>query len=97
VIEGGGWVLVGEERIRVAAGEAIVWPPDVDHGAWTDYSEMRAFVVEFAGSGPGFPLVVSGEAVPVGPGESLAEPGIGALAPHPVPDQRIDRSTGEPA
>jgi quercetin dioxygenase-like cupin family protein len=97
VIEGGGWVLVGEERLRVAAGEAIVWPPDVEHGAWTDYSEMRAFVVEFTGAGPGFPLIVSGEAVPVGPGASLAERGVGALASHRVPDERIDRSTGEPA
>ena len=28
VIEGGGWVSVGDERLRVAAGEAVVWPPD---------------------------------------------------------------------
>src|SRR5438046_8269231 len=49
VIEGGGWVSVGDERLRVAAGEAVVWPPDVEHSAWTDYGEMRAFVVEFGG------------------------------------------------
>lgn len=50
VIEGGGWVLVGEERRRVTAGEAILWPADVVHAAWTDHLEMRAIVVEFAGS-----------------------------------------------
>ena len=50
MIEGGGWTLVGDERIRVAAGEAIVWPADVVHAAWTDYSNMRAIVVEFAGA-----------------------------------------------
>ena len=26
VIEGGGWSLVGDERLRVAAGEAVLWP-----------------------------------------------------------------------
>ncbi len=49
VIEGGGWVGVGEERARIAAGEAAIWPADILHSAWTDHSEMRAFVVEFAG------------------------------------------------
>ncbi len=50
VIEGGGWVLVGDERARVAAGEAVLWPADVPHGAWTELSEMRAIVVELAGA-----------------------------------------------
>ena len=49
VIEGGGWVGVGDERTRVAAGEAVLWPADVPHAAWTEHSEMRAFVVEFTG------------------------------------------------
>jgi quercetin dioxygenase-like cupin family protein len=49
VIEGGGWVAVGDERTRVAAGEAILWPADVPHGAWTEHSEMRAIVIELAG------------------------------------------------
>src|SRR5918992_601731 len=44
VIEGGGWTAVDGEAIRVAAGEAVVWPADVVHAAWTDYSEMRAIV-----------------------------------------------------
>jgi quercetin dioxygenase-like cupin family protein len=50
IVEGGGWVQVGDERARVAAGEAVLWPADVEHAAWTDLSEMRAFVVEFAGA-----------------------------------------------
>ena len=44
VIEGGGWVGVGDERTRVAAGEAVLWPADIPHAAWTEHSEMRAFV-----------------------------------------------------
>lgn len=48
VIEGGGWVGVGDERTRVSAGEAAVWPPDVLHAAWTDGVPMRAIVVELA-------------------------------------------------
>lgn len=50
VIEGGGWAQVGDERARVAAGEAVLWPADVVHAAWTELSEMRAIVVEFAGA-----------------------------------------------
>ena len=48
VIEGGGFVRVGDETARVSAGEAVVWPPDVIHAAWTETSPMRAIVVEFA-------------------------------------------------
>ena len=48
VIEGGGWVGVGDERTRVAAGEAVQWPPDTTIGAWTEHSEMRVIMVEFA-------------------------------------------------
>jgi quercetin dioxygenase-like cupin family protein len=50
VIEGGGLVQVGDERARVAAGEAVLWPADVPHAAWTELSEMRAIVVELAGA-----------------------------------------------
>ena len=50
IVEGGGWVQVGDERARVAAGEAVLWPAGVEHAAWTELSEMRAFVVEFAGA-----------------------------------------------
>jgi quercetin dioxygenase-like cupin family protein len=62
VIEGGGWVGVGEVRTRVLAGEAVAWPPDVPHAAWTDGTPMRAIVVELAGPLLALPGVV--EAVP---------------------------------
>ena len=32
----------------MAAGDAVLWPPDVVHAAWTEHGPMRAFVVEFA-------------------------------------------------
>jgi quercetin dioxygenase-like cupin family protein len=77
VIEGGGFVQVGDERARVAAGEAVVWPPNVDHAAWTEQTPMRALVVEFAVDGPGL-LMLEGGAIelavepaePVEPAES---------------------------
>jgi quercetin dioxygenase-like cupin family protein len=50
IVEGGGWVQVADERARVAAGEAVLWPAGLEHAAWTELSEMRAFVVEFAGA-----------------------------------------------
>jgi len=49
VIEGGGWVRVGDETARVAAGEAVLWPAGLDHCAWSELSEMRAMIVEMAG------------------------------------------------
>lgn len=88
VIEGGGWVGVGDEKTRVQAGEAVVWPPDVIHAAWTDGAPMRAIVVEFAstpellGSG-----VIEGAVRPIGPGDVAAprpSRGEGRLAPRPV-------------
>lgn len=51
VIEGGGWVAVGEDRSRVYAGEAVLWPASILHAAWTDLTEMRAIVVEYKGAG----------------------------------------------
>jgi quercetin dioxygenase-like cupin family protein len=95
VIEGGGWVQVGEERIRVAAGEAIVWPAGVIHGAWTDYSPMRAFVVEFAGADDaGVQTMLEG----VAQARLAADPAAradGSLAPRDTPAAH-DRSEGEP-
>lgn len=106
VIEGGGFVQVGEERARVAAGEAVLWPADVVHGAWTDLSEMRAIVVEFAGADDGAVRgIVNGRGLLLGSGEgvagaaasSSATPGEGRLAPQMGPDPRAcDRSSGEP-
>ena len=53
VIEGGGFVTVGPDTARVYAGEAVLWPAGIPHGAGTELSEMRAIVVEFApGDGP---------------------------------------------
>jgi quercetin dioxygenase-like cupin family protein len=98
VIEGGGWVSVGDERSRVAAGEAVVWPPNVEHGAWTDHSHMRVFVVEFAGEDDSLVRgILPGLARELGPGESRgAERGEGSLAPRELDRERVDRSQGEP-
>ena len=102
VIEGGGWVGVGEERTRVQAGEAVVWPPDVLHAAWTDGAPMRAIVVELATPpellGPGV-LPGDADALPAVEATRPAK-GTGALAPRPVdPARRAldpDSAQGEP-
>lgn len=79
VIEGGGFVLVGDEERRVAAGEAVLWPAGVTHGARTEFGPMRAFVVEFAG--PDDTQVLEGIARRLLPGETgAADKGIGRLA-----------------
>src|SRR3954464_3845605 len=49
VISGAGWVQVGDERARINHGEAVVWPPAIPHGAYTDGTEMRAIVIELTG------------------------------------------------
>ena len=95
VIEGGGWAQVGDERIRVAAGEAIVWPAGIIHGAWTDYSPMRAFVVEFAGADD---TAAQGILDGVARARLAADPAAradGSLAPRDAPAAH-DRSEGEP-
>ena len=83
VIEGGGFVQVGDERARVSAGDAVVWPPDVVHAAWTELTPMRAIVVEFAPE--------------AGPGEVLhSEPGPNAGAEAPSAEQpAVDRGEGK--
>jgi quercetin dioxygenase-like cupin family protein len=103
VIEGGGWVVVGSERTRIAAGEAALWPPDVPHGAWADRGHMRAFVVEFAGADDAsFRGILDGRlAAALGPGGAeTGEPrvvsrGEGTLSgpDHPPPP---DPEAGEP-
>lgn len=85
VIEGGGWVGVGEERARVAAGEAVRWPPDVPHAAWTEHSEMRAFTIESVGGDE----VIGARAV-----ELLADPSGERERPRPRP---LEPDAGEPA
>jgi quercetin dioxygenase-like cupin family protein len=98
VIEGGGWVGVGDERTRVAAGEAVLWPADVPHAAWTEHSEMRAVVVEFAGPDDSdLRGILEGRSNAGQPALSgPAEPAVGGL----VTDgrrTRHDPEAGEPA
>ncbi len=50
ILEGGGWVQVGDERARVAPGEAVLWPAGITHSAWTELTEMRALTVELTGA-----------------------------------------------
>jgi quercetin dioxygenase-like cupin family protein len=93
VIEGGGFVLVGDETARVFAGQAVLWPAGVVHGASTDVSEMRAIVVELAGTDDlALRGVLEGVALPLPSGP--AAKGDGALADdRPVP---YDPAHGEP-
>jgi quercetin dioxygenase-like cupin family protein len=93
VIEGGGWVVVDGERARVAAGEAVLWPPDVPHGAWADHGPMRAFVVELAGGEGVIPGIAAGVAErQLAPGR--VERGDGSLHDErPLPP---DPEAGEP-
>ncbi len=90
VVSGGGWVQVGEERSRIAHGEAVVWPAGVAHGAWTDGSEMRAIVIELPVTTS--PVLEGRAARPDG----VAEPARGALAERPVDPATRDESHGEP-
>jgi quercetin dioxygenase-like cupin family protein len=93
VVEGGGWVAVGEEYTRIAAGEAALWPPDIPHAAWTEHSQMRAFLVEFTGADD---ATIAGTAVTAR--EDVELPigrGVGQLAPRTATAPRD--SEGEPA
>jgi quercetin dioxygenase-like cupin family protein len=101
VIEGGGWVVVDSETVRVAAGEAVLWPADVPHGAWADHGPMRAIVVELAGPDDGFvaEVIDGGRALAIEPGGGAGaapvERGLGSLrggGPEPLPDP----DAGEP-
>ena len=98
VIEGGGWVGVGEERARVAAGEAVLWPADETHAAWTEHSEMRAFVIEFTGADDSEIVgVVEGRTRTLtAGGAGSIERGEGALAERERREAG-DRPSGEPA
>ena len=97
VIEGGGWVGVGNERTRIQAGEAAVWPPDVLHAAWTDGTPMRAIIVELVGPTLALPGV-EGDLVRIGPGRRTVIKGEGRLAEPrgPKPRRPEDEITGEP-
>jgi quercetin dioxygenase-like cupin family protein len=96
VIEGGGWVVVDSERTRVAAGEAVMWPPDVPHGAYADHGHMRAFVIEFAGADDALIRgIFDGRAPVLGAGQQPVARGDGHLT---GPERRPppDPSAGEP-
>lgn len=84
VIEGGGWVQVGEERRRVAAGEAVLWPAGIGHGAWTEGIPMRVIIVELAGADDAWARgILEGTARRIGPGEpARVSKGEGQLAPR---------------
>jgi quercetin dioxygenase-like cupin family protein len=97
VIEGGGFVQVGEERARVAAGEAVVWPADIVHAAWTEQTPMRALVVEFGVAGVDPPMLASGvieldsasaSATPAGRPSAVGPVHSEGIAP--VPETRPD-------
>jgi quercetin dioxygenase-like cupin family protein len=96
VIEGGGWVLVGDEKTRIAAGEAALWPADEVHAAWTEHGPMRAFVVELAGADDSQVRgILDGTAAKPRAGLPAVAPGQGALA---EPDRAAvhDPEAGEP-
>lgn len=95
VVEGGGWVGVGDERTRIAAGEAALWPPDIIHSAWTEHSEMRAFIVELSGADDAG--AVLGQARELAPGEIRpVDRGVGALAARTPDPVRREPADGEP-
>jgi quercetin dioxygenase-like cupin family protein len=97
VIEGGGWVGVGEERTRVAAGEAVLWPAELPHAAWTEHSEMRAFIVEFGGADDSAARgVLEGRSTDAGALGVPVEHGVGELVADGS-TTRHDPEAGEPA
>ena len=101
VIEGGGWVAVAGEATRVAAGEAVYWPADIPHAAWTEHSEMRAIMVEFVGdddSGAG--VILEGYArrlMPEDTDDHHVSRGEGQLAERPGYRRPGEPDQGEPA
>ena len=94
VIEGGGWVGVGDEWTRIAAGEAAVWPADIPHAAWTEHSEMRAVIVEFAGADDRNAVLRPPAA---GSGDVPITRGNGQLAARPTSADDPQLRDGEPA
>ncbi len=95
VVEGGGWVGIGDEFARIAAGEAAVWPADIPHAAWTEHSEMRAFIVEFPGADDSDTVV--GRARGASPDDPPVARGSGQLAPRTARAANSDPNEGEPA
>jgi quercetin dioxygenase-like cupin family protein len=97
VIEGGGFVQVGDERQRVAAGQAILWPAGVTHAAWTEVSEMRVIIVELAGPDDSqVQGILDGIARRLGPGEAGAVPKAEGHLVGPDRASTRDETSGEP-
>jgi quercetin dioxygenase-like cupin family protein len=97
VISGGGWVQVGEERSRVNHGEAVLWPPDVVHGAYTDGSEMRAIVVEMTGADDAWARgILEGVASRqlAGGQPARSAPEAATIESEPAPSGRPERARG---
>ncbi len=96
VIEGGGFVRVGDQQARVGAGEAVMWPAGEVHAAWTELSEMRAIVVEIGAADP----TVVAALLPVGSRETPGGvPDAGATTEGSLVVERAqayDPSEGEP-
>ncbi|HET7026862.1 MAG TPA: cupin domain-containing protein [Candidatus Limnocylindrales bacterium] len=95
VIEGGGWVRVGPEEARVAAGDAVLWPADVVHGAWTEHGPMRALIVEFT-TGAATPAL-EGSAVRLLPEGAGATPRAAGRLRDDARVPGYDPAEGEPA
>jgi quercetin dioxygenase-like cupin family protein len=95
VISGSGFVQVGDERSRVNHGEAVLWPPNELHGAYTDGTEMRAIIVELIGDGGS--QLIEGFADEVSPGATDAPSDRGRQGPTPAKGALADRvaSRGE--
>ena len=96
VISGGGFVQVGDERVRVNHGEAVVWPPEVDHGAYTDGVEMRAIVVELPEAARTAGTVIDGTAAPLIAGGSRADAPASAGVEQPATPSRADGALARP-
>ena len=98
VIEGGGYVQVADEQRRVGPGEAVLWPPNVGHAAWTVGTQMRAIVVEFAGPDDSqIRGILEGSSRRLGPGERGHAPkGEGKLAAGAGSRPRTAGLEGEP-
>jgi len=97
VIEGGGFVRVGDQTSRVFAGEAVLWPAGILHGASTELSEMRAIVVELAGPDDAAARgILEGRKLALEPGGQPAERADGELAADGGPARGYDPAEGEP-
>lgn len=96
VISGGGYVQVGDERARVNHGEAVLWPPGVMHGAYTDGTEMRAIVVELIDTADRVVLEGTASAASADAPSAPTSRAEGALAERLPTREDYDASEGEP-